>query len=45
MWKPKYKFVGTADNGRILIWQSGQIPGDSRCEEIRCSREWFWRNQ
>lgn len=43
MSKTKYRFVGTADNGRVLIWQSTTVMcGDSRVEEIRCGRAWFW---
>lgn len=40
--RTRYQFIGRV--GEKYVWQSvNRVPGDSRVEEIRCDRAWFWR--
>lgn len=40
----RFKFVGTDGGGRFLVWESvAPLPGDSRHQQIRCPRAWFWK--
>lgn len=38
--KPKFKLA--PPHGGCIYWER-YIPGDSRVEEVRASRAWFWR--
>lgn len=43
--KTRYKFLHSYVNVhgvKILVWQSGPIPGDSRVEQVVCRADWFW---
>lgn len=41
--RTKYQFVGSSEDGKTLYWESVRpLFGDSRHEQISCSREWFW---
>lgn len=44
----RYRFIGFISSesveGGIYVWESTEaIPGDSRVEQVRCPRDWFWQ--
>jgi hypothetical protein len=40
----RFKFVGTENDGKFLIWESvAPMMGDSRHIQYKAPRTWFWR--